>query len=489
MRVSLPRQTSSVYSLLNQISRQTGYFFIYDSQLIDNNRRVSMRKTRQEVHVLLSEILRDPGLHYRIIENHILIYRPAQEAEPIQALEGKTPEAPVYPGYFTVRGRLIDQLTNVPLPYAAVGIPDKGLGISTNNDGYFQLRLARSLLDENLRISYLGYKSQSIPLRLLVGNQVDILMETDYISMQEVIIRYFDPKLILQEALQKKSMNYSAQPVYMLSFYREGVQRNQKFLNYSEAIFRVYKTPYNIPQEEDQVMLLKARNIVNINRSDTLVMKLKAGVQSSLDLDIIKQVPDFLDETFMNSYDFFSADLVTRNGRSVYAIEFRQKERIREPLYQGTLFIDTESMALIEADFELNPRYIRRAQDRFLVHASPYYAASLEKASYSIRYQYFKGHYHLSHVRGEIKLKIRRKKQLFSNNYMAFLEMAVCHIDDKEVQRFTRNQTMQTRTALIDQGYQYDDSFWGEYNIIAPESNISEALSKMQSRIENFFTD
>ncbi|MEE4176025.1 MAG: carboxypeptidase-like regulatory domain-containing protein [Bacteroides sp.] len=481
-QVSLPRQTSTIYSLLNQISNQTGCFFIYDSELINNNLRVSIKRTREDVRTLLNEILNDPSLSYRTIENHILIFRAEPVAEEMAPLQANV----VKPSTFVVRGRVLDQVSGNPLPFASVGLPERGLGISTNNEGYFQLRLPMEIMEQDLHVSYLGYKSQSLPLRLLLDNQVDILMETDYISMQEVIIRYYDPRELIKEALARRPENYSDHPVYLVSFYREGVQRNDKFLSYSEAIFRIFKSSYTTPTAQDQVMLHKARNITNVDRSDTLVLKLKAGVQSVLELDIMKQLPDFLDEEFMDDYEFTSADLMNRNGRSVFAIEFKPHPFVNEPLFTGMIYLDKEDLAVIEADFEIDRKYINQLQHRFLTKRNPNYVSRIESATYSINYLYYNGRYYLNHLRGELKLRFRRKGSLFSNRYTAFIEMAVGKIEEENVSRFNRREVLEPKVVFVDQGYQYDESFWGEYNIITPETKVSEALSQIKSRIESF---
>lgn len=481
-KVSLPRQNSTIYSLLNQITHQTGCFFIYDSEIIQNNRRVSLRRTRKDVRSLLNEILNDPSLSYRTIENHILIYR----AEPVAAEITPVEASFEKPSFFLVRGRVLDQISGIPLPFASVGLPERGLGISTNNDGFFQLRLPMEMIEKDLHVSYLGYKSQTLPLRLLLDNQVDILMETDYISMQEVIIRYYDPKALIKEALARRTENYSDHPTYLVSFYREGVQRNDKYLSYSEAIFRIFKSSYQTPTAKDQVMLLKARNITNVDRSDTLVLKLKAGVQSALELDIMKQLPDFLDEEFMEDYEFTGADLMNRNGRSVYAIEFKPHPFVQEPLFTGMIYLDKEDLAVIEADFQIDRKYINQLTNRFLTKRNPNYISRIESADYSINYQHYNGRYYLNHLRGELKIKFRRKGSLFSNSYTAFIEMAVGKIEEEDVSRFDRREVLEPKVVFVDQGYQYDEAFWGEYNFITPETKVSEALSQIKSRIESF---
>jgi hypothetical protein len=83
-------------------------------------------------------------------------------------------------------------------------------------------------------------------------------------------------------------------------------------------------------------------------------------------------------------------------------------------------------------------------------------------------------------------MKIRRKNSLFSNSYFAFIEMAVGQIDDQNVSRFSRREVLSPRTTFVDLGFVYDDGFWGEFNVIAPEKEIMEAFSNVRSRIESF---
>jgi hypothetical protein len=36
----------------------------------------------------------------------------------------------------------------------------------------------------------------------------------------------------------------------------------------------------------------------------------------------------------------------------------------------------------------------------------------------------------------------------------------------------------------LDANYVYDESFWGNYNIITPEEKLNEALARINSKIE-----
>lgn len=481
--ITIPRQNTTLYGLLSQISRQTGYFFIYDSELVDNNRRVRTAAVTGSLGALLSAFLDDPGLQFMVVDRHIVIYRRPSIAtgSPVSLVE----EEEFRPGGLLVRGRVLDQASGSPLPHATILIEGKGMGTISNHDGVFQFRLQEQLRDASMRISYMGYKSQVFPLALVDGKNIDVLMETDYISMQEVIIRYYDPEAIVREALSKRPDNYSDSPVYHTSFYREGVLRNRKLLNYSEAIFRVYKSGYGNVYDTDQAVLLKSRKISNADHTDTLILKIKAGVQSALELDIIKTMPAFIDPEYLHELEFSPVDIVSRDGRSLYAIRFEQTMLEFLPVFSGIFFIDTESLALVSIEFEVHPKHIDRSRHIFLARLHRRYQVNFDRIHYTVQYQLHNGHYHLSHLRGDITMRLRPRNRLFSSNYHAFLEMVVGRIDEDHIHRFSRHETFRTREVFVDQDLEYDYDFWGEYNIISPEKNVTEAFSQIRSKIES----
>ncbi len=51
--ISLPKMKGTVYSLLGNISQQSGYLFIYDSKVVDNDVTVKIRTGRTEPFVRL----------------------------------------------------------------------------------------------------------------------------------------------------------------------------------------------------------------------------------------------------------------------------------------------------------------------------------------------------------------------------------------------------------------------------------------------------
>ena len=477
--IYLEKQHSSIYALLNQISGQTGHYFVYDTDILNSNKRVRVSAAEKPLAAWLEEIIDDPSLDFHIIENHILVYRPgAGKANPPED-PGPIPEPEM-----VIRGRVLDENTRSPLAFATVAVSGSATGITTNSDGVFTLKLSKDHTDRQISVSYLGYRSQLIPVRLFQGNKVDVLMEADYISIQEVMIRYFDPLAIVNAARQKITENYSDKPVYLNSFYREGVMRSGRLINYSEGVFQIYKPPYQRVFAREQVRLMQSRTISNVDQTDTLVLKIRAGIKSSLELDFINNIPDFLHEDYLNDYDFSQADIISIEGKSAYAIEFEQKKNITEPLYKGILYIERESLAFLGADFEVHPKHIGKTANRFLIRKNRNYRASVERAAYTVSYRYHNGRYYLNHVRADLHLRYRKRYHLFSNNYHVFVELATTGIDTANVSRFERSAALRTDRVFSDGNHSYDHEFWRDYSIIAPEEHITRAISLIEAKIE-----
>jgi len=67
----------------------------------------------------------------------------------------------------TLRGKIIDQSTKEPLPYAHVGIPKIGIGTTTSERGIFELKVPQNVFEEKLTVSYLGYQPFSKKIKNL----------------------------------------------------------------------------------------------------------------------------------------------------------------------------------------------------------------------------------------------------------------------------------------------------------------------------------
>lgn len=479
--IHLPQCKKTIYQLLTTVSDRTGYLFIYDSKLVDNERTVRIKAGSRTIRQAIYEIIGNERLKLRITNNHILIYLPAPQPAPAGP-RVKTDSVT----HFVLEGVLQDRYSKEPVPYATVNVAGTSIGSITNQTGGFRLTLPDSLMQTNIRFAHLGYITQEIETAALASTHARITLEPKVIPLQEVIIRVANPIRLLREMLKCREKNYASHPVYLTSFYREGIEHKSRFVNLTEAVFKIYKLPYQEQLSTDQVKLLKMRTISNREQKDTLIAKMKSGIAACLSLDIIKSKPDFLSpDDKENGYTYTSSDMVVIDNRVANVIAFEQREWIKEPLYRGELYIDSENNALLGSRFEIQPKYVNKSAYMFVEKKSRNMNITPQKVTYTVSYKPWNQTYYINHIRGDLYFKVKKKKLWPSSSTLhVWFEMVTCKIDTGQVKRFTRTEKLSTRTIFAETNFGYDSRFWENFNVILPEEELSKAIEKISSKIE-----
>lgn len=466
--------------ILKSITRQTGYVFTYDTELIKPGEIVSLSTSKFTVREVLDHIFEGKNFAYSVIENHIIIYKSVDESTPLIREEGKIP-------VYLITGTVVDESGTKALPYATIGIYEKGIGSISNYDGNFSLKVTQNSINDTLRISYLGFRDRTIPVSQAINNHLQIELTSEYVSIPEVIIRTRDPIDLLQGVLKNKRINYGSDPVLFRAFYRESVSKKDKIQVYSEAIINIYKSSYTGTLKSDQINVFKSRKIEKLDYTDTLILKLQAGLDACLSLDGIKTSYDFLDPNNFQDYDYRMTDIVNFGDEAAYVIEFTQKEEISDlALFSGSLYINTDNYALHSVEFEINPLYIEELSSSFIRESSKGYTVKVRSAKYRVDYREVNNRFYLNHVKGDLKFFTRKRRKLFGSNFNIMFEMAVTDIDSVNVERFKKDEVAPRHTIFSETIRGYDKDFWGTDNYVQPELNIQEALKELNIRLEEF---
>ena len=87
--IHLSKEKNTVYRLLDKVSEQTGFLFIYDSKLIDNEKTVRIPKGDYTIRQAIYLITGNKELSLRVIGDHILISgpQPARQTAPRSFLQ------------------------------------------------------------------------------------------------------------------------------------------------------------------------------------------------------------------------------------------------------------------------------------------------------------------------------------------------------------------------------------------------------------------
>lgn len=477
--VELPKCKGTVYRLFEIITQKTGLQFVYDSNIVNNNQKASIPKGSYTIKQAVQLITRNKDLNVRILDNHVLI-TPAHTEHTVQTIHTPTKQQE---NQLIITGHIVDKLTLRPLEAVFVKVENNSIGSVTNQNGEFRLILPDSLRTAYITFSHIGYNMLLLPIKSFVDSSRTIELEERIVPLQEVILRLVNPIHLLTEFHKHVEKNYSCSPVYATSFYREGVEFEKRFVKVSEGVFRIYK-PSFLSFEADKVELLKMRNIISKNEKDSVMARIKAGIDASLSLDIVKSEPDFLNP-LNPEYEFISTGITTIDNRQTNIVYFKQKENVQQPYFCGELYFDSENYALLGAQFEINPKFVKSSESLFVVHKSRGMKVIPQKIVYNLQYKQWNGRYYISYVKGDLYFKIYTHRHWFgSSNLHTWFEMATCKIDTVGVTRITRKEALPRTSIFEETNFPYDESFWDNFNIIPIEKTLSESIEKIMLKIE-----
>jgi hypothetical protein len=466
-------------SALNIISRRTGYNFTYDTHLINQENKVQLTFTGIRLADILDSILQKDSLSYSVIDRYIIISKTLPPV--VTRVDSPQPEVTDY-----ISGIIVDEETNEPLSFAAIALKNKARGTVTNASGEFSLRIPKENITDTLSVSYLGFIRREIPVKQALGNNFTIRMKREFISIPEIIIKTQVPQEIIYKSVAAIPRNYGNTPVMMTGFYREGVMKKEELQVYSEAVLQIYKSSYTSSLLNDQIKVYKSRKVENMTSRDTLAIRLKAGLNTCLELDGIKNLFDFISKENMAEYLYRISDIVSADEEAVFVIDFEQREGIDLPRFRGSVYINTDDFAIVKADFELHPKYIRQMKDSFVTSSSRGFTTWPVTVKYSVSYRKLNGRYFLSHVRGDLLFSSKQKKKLFSTQFNVFFELAITGINTTNVSRFDREELAPIYSIFSETITDYDPNFWGDQDFLKPEDNLIQALKNVKVKLQEF---
>ena len=385
-------------------------------------------------------------------------------------------------GYITVSGVVKNSKSKKDLSSVNIFLPGSHVGTVTNDDGYFNLKLKKMVPE--IIVSHLGYKSQRIALNKNNMKDLKIMLVPHTNLLNEVVVLGLDPNELVEEALGNVSENYSKKSNNLTGFYRETAQKGKKFINVSEAIIYIYKTPYKQSVENDRVQILKGRRLLSQKSSDTLGVKLMGGPTLCIYADIAKNRDSFLSKDQLKNYNFRMEEATVIDGHPQYVISFSPKVELPdEPLFFGKLYIDKDNLAFSRIEFSMDMSNKFKATRAMLYKKPVGLRFNPQELSYIINYKIEDGVSYLNYLRNEIDFKCDWKRRLFSKGFTVISEMVVTDQNDRDVSTIPRKESFDKTDAFYDQVASFNnDNFWEDYNIIEPTESLEHAVNKLKKQ-------
>ncbi|MBE9598029.1 SusC/RagA family TonB-linked outer membrane protein [Pedobacter sp. MC2016-24] len=171
-RVTLNQKRTSLEKIFREIHNQTGYDFLYDKNLLDTKKPVSIVVSNEALEVVLQKCLANQSLAYIIDEKAIIIRK-----------KEKSIFEKITDFYKTidVSGKVTDE-NGQPLTGATVSLKNGKRAVTTGKDGLFYLQNVEE--NELLLISYIGYINREVK----VAAQLNIRMILATNELAEVMV-------------------------------------------------------------------------------------------------------------------------------------------------------------------------------------------------------------------------------------------------------------------------------------------------------------
>lgn len=385
--------------------------------------------------------------------------------------------------YITISGVVRDKHNKKRLEYVNISIPGSNVGTVTNTEGEFSLKIKETDRNKMADVSHVGYFNSKISLGENSSKKQTIWMYPYINLLNEVTIHAQNPIYIVQEAIKKIPVNYGNKSNMLTGFYREIAQKGRRYVNISEAIVNIYKTPYSETIERDRAQISKGRRLISQRERDTLAVKLLGGPVIAVYQDIVKN-PDFLfDIESLSYYKFRMEEPTSIGNRPQFVISFEPRVNLPYALCYGKLYIDKERLSFSRAEFNLSMNDKNKATQAILRKKPLGLRFKPIEVSYLVAYEDRGNTTYLKYLRNNIRFKCDWKRKLFSTNYTILSEMVITDLQENNVAAIPYKTSFKMNQAFSDKVDDFaNDKFWGAYNIIKPTESLEHAVSKLRKQ-------
>lgn len=385
-----------------------------------------------------------------------------------------------------IRGRILGSDTNEPLINASITVEQVNVSSVTNQDGYFSIRVPVAMKNSQLLIRFLGYENQRIPIITLIDNPNNyITLKPSPIELSEIVVISGDGTKLIREALQRIPQNYPDKPNMMVAFYREAVKKGSNYISLVETVLDVYKATYS-SYSNDQARIYIGRKATDISPRDTVLLKFQGGISDALMLDIAKN-PEIVFGTDASEYQFHIEGLININNKPHYIISFSPHPFIEDILFRGNIYLDAASLAFARLEFNMNVEDRKNAANIFIRRKPSKMKVEVNKAQYVADFTEYNGKWYFNYSSTEVSFRVRwtnRFLGLFATTYTISSEMAITDRYDNNVVKFPRNERIRSTDVIAEKVEHFlDPDFWGEYNVIEPDQEITEAVRRLSGKL------
>ena len=442
--------------------------FIY-TNLVDLNQKSQLEPGVYSLRQVLDSLLIPNKIDYKVNDNTIVLVPSSQQRR----------------GKIEIIGKVVDE-KNVPISFASVYFKGTPIGTISNANGDFVIVIPDSLLLTNLSITSLGYEQVEINPNNYLKESPTIVLKQNRIKLEKVLVRPKNPEQLITLSLEKRKENYATTPLLYYGFFRETSQQEDNYISLAEAIIEIYKKPY-LNTGQDLVKISRGRVGENISNARGINLIMKGGVFNLIQLDIVKYPVSFYSKEELVLYNYYMDKSILYKGRQTYVIRFKPKETTEVLSFEGKMYFDVETLGLARVEFEIPVRYMRQAYQLLIDKISSGFRAKPLVASYEMDYRFYNNKWHISHARGEVKIKAkskRRTRQNFSCVFTSYSEFVVTNQVNYPEKTFKIKDASTRSDIVVEQLKTVQPIHWQGENVILPNEPLEKTIKRLSESNE-----
>lgn len=481
-QITLEAKNETVAALLDRISSQAQVFFSYDASLIDADKKTTLSISDKTIRETL-DVLFESKFDYQTLGDQIIITKP--EGEDVKKKEIGQPEEK--PKIILFKGKVIDREEKDVLPYTSISVNKSTIGTISNIDGDFELKIPEIMRQDTIVVSCLGYRQHLQPINEIVDFNYTIYLQPTSVQLKEIKVTVINPQEIISKILSKISLNYSRDPEIMTSFYREILKQDNTYIDIAEALMEIRKAPYENTFAQDKVKFIRGRKSMTVKPFQFVDFKIQGGPYYITKLDVVKTIDSFLDPEFRDFYKYSLDEIIEVDNRDTYVIRFKPKEKVDYPCYQGKLFVDMSTFALVQAEFSLSRSGLKFAHES-LIKKKPkdFYVRPID-VDYKVSYRRTNNKWHLSTAQASINFKVKSKKDKINSTFHSVSELLITEFKADNGTHYKKNELFSAKDIFTEIITNYDEDFWGNYNTIKPSEDLRKALRNYSLKNDTLF--
>ena len=478
-KITLEIRNEPIIYILDKISGQTQVFFSYDASLIEANKITSFAVVDKTIQESLDSLFATRFV-YKTIGDQIIIALPEVDGNELISSKIKSP-------IISFKGRIFDGDQKDVLPFTNVSILRSNIGTLSNSDGDFELKIPASMQNDTIIVSCLGYRQYIKPISEIIEEKYTIYLHPTSFQLKEIKVTGINPQEILNRILSKINLNYPQKSEIMTAFYREVLKQDSKYIDVAEAVLEIKKAVYGNDYDQDKVKFVKGRKNINVQPFRFVDFKIQGGPYYITKLDVVKTLDSFLDPEFREFYKYSLDDIVERDNRTLYVVGFKPREKVDYPCYQGKLFVDMSTFALVQADFSLSRSGLKFAHSS-LIKKKPkdFYVRPID-VDYKVSYRRSENQWHLNHAQASIKFKVKSKEDQINSTFHSTSDLLIADIKPDDGTHFRRDELFNPKDIFTEIITNYDEGFFGNYNTIIPSEDQRNAMQKYSLENDTLF--